>query len=286
MGGTLIKLKELKESFTKNENKISNYLEDNIEEIKILNTYELAVRCGVSQASVVRFSKKLGFKGFPEFRIALAADVATVIKSEEVNIIYDGINFDDNVDMLSKKIVYENVKTIEDTYKILDFGDLEKAVEIIDSADRIFLLGAGFSGIVAKDFQYKLWELGKSVICDTDQHIQLANASTVSEKDVVFVISHSGKTLDIYQTLLKFKKNKATVITLTKCASNPIKSIGDICLNTVVEKTNFRSTSLSSRMAQLTVIDILYVKLIQNNRTRADKFIGTALKNVESIKMD
>ena len=215
MGGTLIKLKEFQESFTKNEKKISHFLLENMDEIKTLNTYDLAVKCDVSQASVVRFAKKLGFKGFPEFKIALAGDLAMKNNEKEIQIIYDEISVDDNTEMLAKKVVYENIKSVEDTYKVLNFQEIEKAVEAIESANRIFLLGAGFSGIVARDFQYKLWELGKNVIFETDQHIQLTNASTAQEGDLVFVISYSGQTLDIYQSILEFKEKGVKVITLT-----------------------------------------------------------------------
>ncbi|MGL5545269.1 MAG: MurR/RpiR family transcriptional regulator, partial [Cetobacterium sp.] len=189
MGGTLIKLKEFQESFTKNEKKISSFLLENTDEIKVLNTYDLAIRCDVSQASVVRFAKKLGFKGFPEFKIALAGDLAMRNNEKEINIIYDEIQFEDSTKVLAKKVVYENIKSVEDTYKILNFEEIEKAATAIDKANRTFILGAGFSGIVARDFQYKLWELGKNVIFETDQHIQLTNASTAGEGDVVFVIS-------------------------------------------------------------------------------------------------
>lgn len=285
MGGTLIKLKEFQESFTKNEKKISHYLLENIDEIKILNTYDLAVKCDVSQASVVRFAKKLGFKGFPEFKIALAGDLAMKNNEKEIQIIYDEIRVEDSTEILAKKVVYENIKSVKDTYKVLNFNEIEKAVEAIENTDRIFLLGAGFSGIIARDFQYKLWELGKNVIFETDQHIQLTNASTAQEGDVVFVISYSGQTLDIYQSLLEFKKKGVKVITLTKVAINPIKDIGDISLSTIVEKSNLRSTSLSSRMAQLTVIDILYVKLIQRDREKANRLIGDAVESVKKYKM-
>ncbi|MCQ8211077.1 MurR/RpiR family transcriptional regulator [Cetobacterium somerae] len=285
MGGTLIKLKEFQESFTKNEKKISYYLLENIDEIKVLNTYDLAVKCDVSQASIVRFAKKLGFKGFPEFKIALAGDLAMKNNEKEIQIIYDEIRVDDTTEVLAKKVVYENIKSVEDTYKVLNFQEIEKAVESIEKADRIFLLGAGFSGIIARDFQYKLWELGKNVIFETDQHIQLTNASTAKKGDLVFVISYSGQTLDIYQTILEFKERGVTVITLTKFATNPIKDIGNIALSTIVEKSNLRSTSLSSRMAQLTVIDILYVKLIQRDREKANKFIGDAVESVKKYKM-
>ncbi|MGL6167086.1 MAG: MurR/RpiR family transcriptional regulator, partial [Fusobacteriaceae bacterium] len=121
MGGTLIKLKEYQESFTKNEKKISNFLLENIEEIKVLNTYDLASKCDVSQASVVRFAKKLGFKGFPEFKIALAGDIAMKNSEKNIHIIYDEIKFDDATEILARKVVYENIKSVEDTYKILNF---------------------------------------------------------------------------------------------------------------------------------------------------------------------
>lgn len=285
MGGTLIKLKEYQESFTKNEKKISNFLLENTDAIKVLNTYDLAIKCDVSQASVVRFAKKLGFKGFPEFKIALAGDLAMRNNEKEINIIYDEIQFDDSTETLAKKVVYENIKSVEDTYKILNFEEIEKAAKTIDKANRIFILGAGFSGIIARDFQYKLWELGKNVIFETDQHIQLTNASTAGEGDVVFVISYSGQTLDIYQSILEFKDRGVKVITLTKFATNPIKDIGDISLSTIVEKSNLRSTSLSSRMAQLTVIDILYIKLIQMDRDTANRLIGDAVESVKKFKM-
>lgn len=285
MGGTLLKLKEFQESFTKNEKKISNYLLSNIEEIKSLNTYDLAIKCDVSQASVVRFAKKLGFKGFPEFKISLAGDLVMQNNEKQIQIIYDEIQFDDSTEVLSKKVMYENIKSIEDTYKIINFEEIEKAAETLDSANRIFILGAGFSGIVARDFQYKLWELGKSVVFDTDQHIQLTNASTAQKGDVVFVISYSGQTLDIYQTILEFKEKGIDIITLTKFATNPIKDIGDISLSTIVEKSNLRSTSLSSRMAQLTIIDILYIKLIQRDREKANRLIGDAVESIKKYKM-
>ncbi|MGL5662617.1 MAG: MurR/RpiR family transcriptional regulator, partial [Cetobacterium sp.] len=101
----------------------------------------------------------------------------------------------------------------------------------------------------------------------------------------VFVISYSGQTLDIYQSILEFKEKGVKVITLTKVATNPIKDIGDISLSTIVEKSNLRSTSLSSRMAQLTVIDILYVKLIQRDREKANRLIGDAVESVKKFKM-
>lgn len=286
MEGTLLKLKQYYETFTKNEKKIADYIIDNLIEVKGLNTYDLAIRSQVSQASIVRFAKKLGFKGFPDLKIALAGDFQNLEKKNEIlNIIYEEITMEDSMEILAKKVMFENINIIEDTYRILDFTEVEKAIILLERARKIYILGAGSSAVVAKDFQYKLWELGKNVLFDTDQHVQLSNASTATDEDVIFVISHSGHTLDIYNTLEEFKNKGVKIISLTKFASNPIKNIADVTLTTVSENRNFRSSSLSARIAQLTVIDILYVKLIQNNKEMAEKYIGNAMESVRKIKM-
>lgn len=285
MGGTLIKLKELKDSFTKNEKKLAEYLLENSENIKEANTYNLAEKCEVGQATVVRFAKKLGFKGFPELKLSLVSELFNKKQEKKVDIISDEIKIDDSTENLAHKVAYENIRSIESSLKTLSYKEIDRAVEVLEKSEKIFILGAGSSSIVAKDMQYKMWELGKNVVFDTDQHIQLGNVSMAKKEDCVFVISYSGKTLDIYNTLLEYKKKGVTIISLTQIQENPIKDIADIKLTTLVEKKDFRSNSLSTRMTQLTVIDILYVKMIQNDRDKADILIGEALENVKIVKM-
>lgn len=285
MGGTLIKLKELKDGFTKNEKKIAEYLLENSENIKEANTYNLAEKCEVGQATVVRFAKKLGFKGFPELKLSLVSELFNKKQEKKVDIISDEIKIDDSTENLAHKVAYENIRSIESSLKTLSYKEIDRAVEVLEKSEKIFILGAGSSSIVAKDMQYKMWELGKNVVFDTDQHIQLGNVSMAKKEDCVFVISYSGKTLDIYNTLLEYKKKGVTIISLTQIQENPIKDIADIKLTTLVEKKDFRSNSLSTRMTQLTVIDILYVKMIQNDRDKADILIGEALENVKIVKM-
>ncbi|MGL6113944.1 MurR/RpiR family transcriptional regulator [Cetobacterium sp. SF1] len=285
MGNVLLKISEIREQFTDREIKISQYIEKNLEEVKLLNTYELGKKCGVSQASIVRFSKKLGFSGFPEFKIALSSDIGKQEVENNINIIHEEIKADDSTEDTSKKVAYENIKTIEDTLKLLDFEALDEAVKELDRARKIFILGGGFSGIAARDFYYKLLEIGKMAIFESDSHIQFSNFSTIEKDDVVFVVSLSGKSLDIYNLLKEPKRRGVKIITLTKFSPNPVSDLGDVKLAIASEKNNFRSTALSSRIAQLTVIDMIYVKLIQRNKTLAEKYIGNALEMVKDMKI-
>ena len=279
------KMKEMQSELTAKEKKISKYILQHLDKIVYMNTYQIADKCKVSQASVVRFAKKLGYSGFPEFKISFGRDMGRRDVEEKINFIYEDIQETDELDDLIKKIVYANSNIIQDTYSILDTNTVKEAVEIIKNARKIFILGAGYSGIVAKDFHYKLGELGMNSICEADYHIQLASISTLNENDVVFVISQGGKTVDIYNLVKEAKKRKAKIISVTQMSSNPIRDLADIKISTIMEKNNFRSTALSSRIAQLTIIDIIYVALITENKELAEKYIGDALKLVSDFKM-
>ena len=279
------KMKEMQGELTAKEKKISKYILQHLDKIVYMNTYQIAGKCKVSQASVVRFAKKLGYSGFPEFKISFGRDMGRRDVEEKINFIYEDIQETDELDDLIKKIAYANSNIIQDTYSILDTNTVKEAVEIIKNARKIFILGAGYSGIVAKDFHYKLGELGMNSICEADYHIQLASISTLNESDVVFVISQGGKTVDIYNLVKEAKKRKAKIISVTQMSSNPIRDLADIKISTIMEKNNFRSTALSSRIAQLTIIDIIYVALITENKELAEKYIGDAMKLVSDFKM-
>lgn len=279
------KMKEMQSELTAKEKKISKYILQHLDKIVYMNTYQIADKCKVSQASVVRFAKKLGYSGFPEFKISFGRDMGRRDVEEKINFIYEDIQETDELDDLIKKIAYANSNIIQDTYSILDTNTVKEAVEIIKNARKIFILGAGYSGIVAKDFHYKLGELGMNSICEADYHIQLASISTLNENDVVFVISQGGKTVDIYNLVKEARKRKAKIISVTQMLSNPIRDLADIKISTIMEKNNFRSTALSSRIAQLTIIDIIYVALITENKELAEKYIGDAMKLVSDFKM-
>ena len=108
---------------------------------------------------------------------------------------------------------------------------------------------------------------------------------TLDERDVLFVISQSGRTADIYCLAKEAKKRKVKIIAVTQTCDNPIKNIADIQITTVVEKNNFRSTSLYSRISQLTIIDIIYVSLISSDKKLAEKYIGDAIEIASKFKL-
>lgn len=282
--GIIIKLNAMKNQLTSIEKKIAEYILEDPERIKKLTTYEIAKNCDTSQASIVRFSKKLGFSGFPDFKLSLSQDIGNRKAESHVNIMHEELKSTDSFEIIGKKVATENTRAVNNTYEITDFNELEKAVQAINSARKIMLAGVGFSGIVARDLYFKLMELGKVASFENDSHMQLSYLSTMNENDILFVISHSGKTLELFN-LTKVAKNKGIkIITLTSVANNPIRELGDIRLSTVEMKSDFRATALSPRISQLTVIDMIYIKLMLENENLQD-YIFNAIELVKDSKL-
>lgn len=214
----------------------------------------------------------------------MSQDIGNRKAESHVNIMHEELKSTDSFEIIGKKVATENIRAVNNTYEITDFNELEKAVQAINNARKIMLVGVGFSGIVARDFYFKLMELGKVASFENDSHMQLSYLSTMNENDILFVISHSGKTLELFN-LAKVAKNKGIkIITLTSVASNPIRELGDIKLSTVEMKSDFRATALSPRISQLTVIDMIYIKLMLENENLQD-YIFNAIELVKDSKL-
>lgn len=281
--GILIKIDNMEHEFTEVEKKIAKFILKNPKEVQFSNTQKIARGCHTSQASVVRFAKKLGFNGYPDFKVAFCQDLGKRSVKSKVNIIHEKISDTDTFEMVGEKIAHENITAINETLEIVNFSDMELAVKALASAKKILIVGSVYSGIAGKDFYYKLTELGKTAIMESDTHTQLSLVSTMGKEDLLFVISHSGKTKDIYNLTKLAKANGIKIISLTSIAPNPISNLADIKLSTVEVKTNFRASALSPRISQLTVVDMLYTKLMLENE-EMQQYIFNAIELVKNLK--
>jgi RpiR family murPQ operon transcriptional repressor len=277
----ITKLKEMSSSFTKTEKKISEYILNNLDRIKPIKAKELSDEIGISQPSIIRFAKKLGYKGFPEFKIALNEAIITK-QVKKPNILHDKISLSDTNLEIIKKVGYQNIEAIKNTISINNLRDIEKVVKLIGKAEKIFVIGAGFSGLVAKNFMYKLLEIGINVSYMEDSHIQLTNMNNTTSRDLVFAISHSGETYETVKSVEIAKKNKAKIVSLTKVMENPLSKLSDINLKTVAENVSYRLTAISSTITQLTIIDTIFILLSKLN---FDKNIKLSRKNTETVKI-
>lgn len=251
-------IKNFKDTYTPMETRLADYILNNINEVKKLTSNELAKSVGVSQSAVVKFCKKIGYSGYMDFRVALS-EISTHLND---NYIHNHIQKNDSAKTIMRKIAHENKNAIDSTIEINMHETFIETVKLLDTSNRIILLGIGASSLVAQDFTYKLLKLGKSAIFDPSSHIQITNTISLKEDDIVFAISFSGKTQEVLLAAEEAKKRGCKVISLTKLPVNPLSEIADINLFAASQEGMFRTSAISSRIAQLTVIDILFILLV------------------------
>lgn len=270
MSGCFLKLKEALPTLPKSEQRTAKYILENPDKIASLSIGELANRCDTSKATVIRLCKSLGYKGYKEFKAKLLGDIAN---NGHEQIKYTDIILCNDLGTLAKGVCANNVKSIENTLSILDMNELEKAVDTIIAAKRVDFYGVGISGLVALDAQNKFLRINKiSVVC-TDSHQQILAAASLKKGDVAVMISYSGETKDILETLEMIKESEATVISITRYGKNSLSKASDIRIYTASLEPLLRSGATGSRIAQLTVIDILFSAVISREYSEIKGFL-------------
>ncbi|SKC36838.1 MurR/RpiR family transcriptional regulator [Maledivibacter halophilus] len=279
----VLKINESKQNFTQTEVKLSEYILSNVQEISNLSVQNLAELSNTSPATVIRFCKKLGYSGFQDFKIDL---IKYTTNKEKSNLnVYEDITTKDNINQVMQKLSFQNIKVIEDTIKLLDGEAIQKAIDCIEQAERTYIYGVGASGLVAKDFQYKLMRIKKTVISYSDTHTQLALSANMEKGDVAIGISYSGRTLETYKAIEKANERGATTISITKYGKSPLSDIADINIYVAGGEQNIRVGAITSRIAQLTAIDVIFVGLAKNDFEKTAEYIRNTRSIVEDFKI-
>jgi len=234
------------------EQAICDYIASHSDEIIHMSITEMAEQCQTSEATLVRLSKKLGYKGFQALKISIAQDYIDPVKQ-----FHESLSKDDSIPMIAHKIFYSYSQVLNATLGVLDFGSLEAAADCISNAEKVVFIAAGGSRNVADDAVNKLLRIGIAAYSHTDNNMQRMLSSVLSEKDVAIAISHSGASLSTIEALSLAHDVGARCITITNFGRSPILKYSDIHLFTSSSETFYKSEAQSSRIAQLTVIDTL-----------------------------
>ncbi|MDP4099263.1 MurR/RpiR family transcriptional regulator [Paenibacillus sp. P96] len=238
-------------SLTKSEVKVASRVLEHPDDLIYLSVTELAEFAGTGETTVMRFCRKIGFKGYQDFKLALAQDQTHRRRDE-------GRDLDSGGDEdMARSVYHTMVNILNSSLGLLDREQLAKAVECLDQARYIQFFGVGSSGITALDAKNRLLRIGRRAEAVADSHVQAMMAVTMGEGDVAFGISVSGSTLDTNDMLHKAKHNGATVIAITNYAKSPITSIADIVLLTAGKEAPLEGGSLGAKISQLFIIDLI-----------------------------
>lgn len=235
----------------KSEGKVADYVMANPDEIINMRIVDLAAATDVSEPTVIRFCRAIGFSGFQAFKLQLAQQLG-------FGSVYTQFAVDDNdtVEDLRNKVFDTTIGSLITVRDELDPVVLESAINTISNARRVEFYGFGASGSVASDAQHKFFRLQLSTTAYTDPHIQHMSAIALGEKDVVVAISQSGQTRALLESVRLAREAGATVIGLAP-AGTALSQQCSIPIPVNMEEDLQASTPVSSRIAHLVVIDVL-----------------------------
>lgn len=262
--GILITIRSLLPNLAPVEQRVAQAVLDDPGGVAWRSISELAQSCGTSATSVVRFCRAIGLKGYPELRLALAGAVAHDDAASVVAASSDIEAGDDPV-TITKKIAYADAAAVTDTASRLDTITLAKVVDALSAANRIDIYGVGASGFVAVDLQVKLQRINRPAFAWPDPHMAATSAALRGAGDVAVGVSHTGTTVDTIDALTEARSHGALTVAITNFPWSPITEAADQVLLTAARETAFRSGAMTSRIAQLTVVDCLFVMLAQRD---------------------
>ena len=232
MNNTSLQIKVLYNEMGKAEKRIADWLAAHPGEIIPLSIVELAQRCKCSEATIVRFAKRLGFSGYQGLKISLAQEHGT-------KIVNDDVTGNETCYEIYEKICNDIYMSLEKTKKSLNEKQIDLAAKTILAANRIVIFGLGNSASVATDAAHKFLRAGCGAVAYTDNHMQAIAASQLKEGDAAIGISHSGSSIDIVEALKIAKQNKASVICITSKGKSPVTKTADIILQTDADETKY-----------------------------------------------
>jgi DNA-binding MurR/RpiR family transcriptional regulator len=229
----------------------------------------LAERCDTSVTTVMRFCRSVGFHGYPELRLALARETSREAAENADGIeLSSDIGRSDTLDDIVAKIAFSDARAIEDTAATLDLVALREAIGAVAHARRIDIYGLGASAFDGQDLHQKLHRIGLIAFVWPDPHAALTSAALLDEDCVVIAISHTGTTADTVEALQVARRSGARTVAITNHHPSPLTDHADMVLTTAARETTFRSGAMASRIAQLAVIDCLFVGVAQQSYDR------------------
>ena len=252
-----IRIRDAKPTMTRVEKTVAEYVEPRLATVKSMSIKQLAHNSRTSEASVLRFCKTLGYRGYRDFILSLSAALGSDESVAEERR-YTDIRPGDDLATIIENVSFNNRRSIEETLSVLDKEQMARAVMLLCAAPRIDWYGLGASGIVCADAQQKFMRINKRCQAFVDGHSMQTAAALLKSWDVAVLVSNSGTTAEILDALELVRAAGAKSIALTRYSKSPLALGADVVLRISTPEVTFRSGAMGSRIAMLNLVDILF----------------------------
>lgn len=270
-------------TLSKNARQIGDWILANPAQTATMTSQELAAQINVSQSSIIKFSQRLGFRGYSEFKLALTEELGRKQAMQSLPL-HSNILADDPIAVIAQKLVQTKTDAMFHTTNALRLDEFNHAISWIQQAVRVQIVGIGGSALTAKDLAFKLLKLGITALTEQDSHVQIATARTLNSQDVLIAISFSGDKREILIAAEAAKQQGAKVIALTAPHKSPLRQLADLALDTIADESQHRSSAIASRTAQNVLTDLIFITLAQQLDTSARQLINTISSDIRQMR--
>ena len=278
----LLSIRQRYAGFAQNDKKLADFLLAEPDRARHLSSQQLALEAGVSQSSVVKFAQKLGFKGFPALKLAISEALASSPDPFSITV-HNQILGDDTLRVVGEKLINENLSAMRATLDVNSEEKLQQSVEMLRTARRIVLTGIGASGLVARNFGWKLMKIGLNAIVEQDMHALLATVQAMDPQDLLLPISYSGERREINMAADEMLRAGGHILAITGFTPNALQQRASHCLYTIAEEQATRSAAISSTSAQTMLTDLLFMALVQRDLEHAPERIRHSEELVKKL---
>lgn len=267
MESALLRLRESQNAMSITERAVSDYVLNHPGEAVELSIHQLAEKTFASSSTVIRMCQRMGFAGYKEFRQAVACEVAVCRVSQGRK--RGEITRSDSLDDIVDKVTYQNIMSLENTKNLVDTRVLQNCVELLNGARTVLLFGLGSSMYAARDLNRKLLRLNKPCVTNDDWPTQLLQARNATEQDLAIVMSGSGEAEEFVRCMNALRENHTPIVAITGRESSPVNELADYRLYTSDDGAGIQEGTMSARMSQLNVVDILFTAYANSQHAAA-----------------
>jgi DNA-binding MurR/RpiR family transcriptional regulator len=264
MDNAVSKIRALLPTMSKTNKRIASFILEDPNRIVKMSVTELAEATDSAQSSVIKYCRQIGLSGFQQLKLSLAGETVA-----RVQFIHEDLEQGDDVDSIVGKIFAAGGQALSDTRSVLDIDSVKKATEIFRAAKRIEIYGIGSAAPIAEDARYRMLRIGLDVRMEIDSHVQAISASLTNPEIATLTISHSGASIETLTATRLAKEAGAKTVVITNYGRSPIQAYADVILYTMAKETLFRTEAMTSRIAQLCVVDALIATLAMADYARS-----------------
>ena len=273
------RIKSVLDDLPNSERKIGEYILTYPEETIKMTTSQLGIAAESNSTAVIRLCNRIGVNGFTKLKVNLSAEIVSVDESG-----YAEIEAEETIGTIKNKLLTNAFKSMEETISLMNEFDIERVIELIESASMVYVYGVGNSRIIAENMVQKWSRVGKIVICPTDNHQLVSMIGAAPKNALFFGISNSGETREIIELIKLAKKYALKTVGLTQFGQNSLTNKADYTIQTVKTIESDSQFISSSLHAQLIAIDVLFYSFLSKNYVAGTERIKQSREEMNQYK--